>query len=60
MENEELNRIVKRSSDELESFKIKYPSKLKMTEEELLDVKLKLGTLEKKNYTTDNRNKELE
>jgi len=31
-----------------------------MTEEELLDVKLKLGTLEKKNWTIENRNKELE
>ena len=57
IENEELTRNLRRVSEELEELKVRYPPKLKQTEEELIDVKLKLGTIEKKYMLADNRAK---
>lgn len=51
MENEDLNRTLKREKDELELLKQKYPVKLRQTEEELTELKVKSATLEKKIVT---------
>jgi predicted RNase H-like nuclease (RuvC/YqgF family) len=59
-DNEELNRNIRRETEELESLKIKYPSRLKIQEEELQDLRLKTATLEKKYAAADSRARELE
>ena len=51
MENEDLSRTLKREKDELELLKQKYPVKLRQTEEELTELKVKSATLEKKIVT---------
>ncbi len=60
VENEEVTRSLRRVSEELEQLKLRYPPKIKQTEEELIDVKLKLGTIEKKYMIAENRAKEIE
>ena len=60
MENEDLSRTLKREKDELELLKQKYPVKLRQTEEELNELKVKSATLEKKVTTFETKNRELE
>lgn len=60
MENEDLSRTLKREKDELEHLKQKYPVKLRQTEEELSELKVKSATLEKKIVTFETKNRELE
>ena len=59
-ENEDLAHSLRRQSDELQNLKLRYPSKLKITEEELTDAKLKLATTEKKYVAIEGRAKELQ